>query len=1336
MRANLLMENGDTGLYGADQEAVLLDRDYLSEYQRSYDSSGPSLDGGFSLFSLFGGGRQTVTTLENSYSLAAPVLSDDGGWLFYLDDGGDAGDATNVRVAVMARNGSNSYDEGAALDDGGYGDSGLTAAGTGETAVAVWSRVTECPAVTEPGQAVTPDVQAGMLNSSDIMVAVRSRDGWTVTNLTRGNGVADLSPVVAANGSRILVAWRQVASTNASDLTSFDAKDAICYVVSNDGGEGWSEVKPLYNGTSGAVKSLEAAMLPGGGAAVVFTLQTGEPENGAYHQEIAYAIVGKDDSRSGGEPDVARYVQLTDDTNLDENPQIAAVSLGKEDVFVPGWYSLNPASGASDIRLAAIEADGNRVTGFVDALSTLIQNAEVGISSNFQFSKNAKELDDLSILWSDTVSEVGTAAHDCLSAIRFRTETDGSGTPKVSVTSAQTLVEMEDYTTIDNFNAYAGGDGELYAALQGTYYDYDRPETYTVEYSDGSTRTVRVASDKTSIYTTVGAYTDTLRVDSVLPDYAAIRKGSQVPVQVSVTNLGTTPLKQVDVSIGSQSTTFVEGNGSAFVAIGPGETRNLTAFYMVQTEGAIPDPDYKVTGTFQNGNDTKEGTLILNIPDLGISNNDILVDSVNGDRILQFTFYNLSDAALADSGREVKFQIYSDADCTNAIDPKYLTRIQAGRTGEPLLTVSGADLAAIDNGAYTMQYQFDLQSYIKEEGFADDAGEVRDGGVTVYAKAWVELPGDNGGEMLEYNSRNNVAALTFESLLKQADGIPTTVTSALDNSGETSQVTVTLQNNSMVQKTTGNVIYTLLDEAGNALEQQQSYTGGTGDNGLITLDVEGRKTLDTVTFSQKAVNVQVVYTDAVLDDESNTAITSLNLDGVPLSYDERSGTWRNTGIYEVPSSARLSITTADPRASVTVNGQPYKVPVQQTLTEGDTTVTITVTAADGKTTETYYLRLSKPIPVTGVTLDETELSMTVGDRAALTAEVLPADAWNRGVRWSSDAPGVVAVENGTITAVSAGTAQIRITTLDGGYSAVCAVTVSEKPARPGGSGGGTASSTYAVKAEPSEHGKVTASPTSASSGSTITLTVTPDSGYVLDTLTVTDSRGNEIKLTAQSGGKYTFTMPSGAVTVKATFAPLLGDTEKPCDGGVDCPSRTFTDLGGVGTWYHESVDYALRNNLMGGYGNGLFGPNNNLTRAQLAQILYNREGRPAVTGSSPFTDVANGAWYSDAITWAAANGIVGGYGGGLFGPNDNITREQLAAILWRYSRSPAATNKELHFNDADEISGYALDSIRWAVEHGILNGFGDGRLGPKGLATREQVAQMLKNFIENQEANT
>lgn len=281
----------------------------------------------------------------------------------------------------------------------------------------------------------------------------------------------------------------------------------------------------------------------------------------------------------------------------------------------------------------------------------------------------------------------------------------------------------------------------------------------------------------------------------------------------------------------------------------------------------------------------------------------------------------------------------------------------------------------------------------------------------------------------------------------------------------------------------------------------------------------------------------------------------------------------------------------------------------------------------------------------------------------------------------------------------------------------------------GGGGGGGSVSTYAVTVEKSEHGKVTSNRTNASSNSTVTLTVTPDSGYVLDTLTVTDSRGNEIKLTAQGGGKYTFTMPSRAVTVKASFVLLPDDTQKPCDGGADCPSRSFTDLGSVGTWYHEAVDYVLRNGLMGGYGNGTFGPNNNLTRAQFAQILFNKEGKPVVNYLLQYGDVAEGAWYTEAVRWATSQGVVGGYGNGLFGPNDNITREQLAVMLWRYAGSPAATDKELHFTDADQIGGYALEALRWAVENGVMNGKSGGVLDPQGLATRAQVAQMLMNFL-------
>ena len=284
---------------------------------------------------------------------------------------------------------------------------------------------------------------------------------------------------------------------------------------------------------------------------------------------------------------------------------------------------------------------------------------------------------------------------------------------------------------------------------------------------------------------------------------------------------------------------------------------------------------------------------------------------------------------------------------------------------------------------------------------------------------------------------------------------------------------------------------------------------------------------------------------------------------------------------------------------------------------------------------------------------------------------------------------------------------------------------------PGGSGGGSSDrgpSTYSVSIEKTEHGKVSASHSRASGGTRVTLTVTPDEGYDTSALTVTDRSGKTIVLTESGGGKYTFVMPSRAVTVKATFAPLPDDRLKPCDGGAECPSRNFTDLGTVGTWYHEAVDYVLRNHLMGGYGNGTFGPNNNLTRAQFAQILFNKEGRPVVDYLLRYSDVADGAWYTEAIRWATSRGIVSGYGNGTFGPNENITREQLAVMLWRYAGSPAAADKELRFTDADRAGGYALEALRWAVENGVMSGKGGGILDPQGLATRAQAAQVLKNL--------
>lgn len=146
--------------------------------------------------------------------------------------------------------------------------------------------------------------------------------------------------------------------------------------------------------------------------------------------------------------------------------------------------------------------------------------------------------------------------------------------------------------------------------------------------------------------------------------------------------------------------------------------------------------------------------------------------------------------------------------------------------------------------------------------------------------------------------------------------------------------------------------------------------------------------------------------------------------------------------------------------------------------------------------------------------------------------------------------------------------------------------------------------------------------------------------------------------------------------------------------------------------------------------NGLFMPNAPLTRAMLAQILYNKAGMPYTAGGQVFVDAPRGMWYSNAITWASSNGIANGYGGYLFGPNDSVTREQLAVMLWRYAGAPAS-NMPVTAADAGQISGFAWDAMSWAVERGVLNGHSDGRLDPKGVTTRAQAAQVLKNLWGN-----
>ena len=403
-----------------------------------------------------------------------------------------------------------------------------------------------------------------------------------------------------------------------------------------------------------------------------------------------------------------------------------------------------------------------------------------------------------------------------------------------------------------------------------------------------------------------------------------------------------------------------------------------------------------------------------------------------------------------------------------------------------------------------------------------------------------------------------------------------------------------------------------------------------------------------------------------------------------------------------------------------------------TAPEGETVTTTpdgTTTAPGGTTVEVGDTTITIGEDTIGATVDENgnitlpsggTVTLETGDGKTVTIEV-PKDG-----TVSVDNDGKIVLPGGSTVTVGDHTTTIPAA---GGNLNVStgAVTVNSS----GKPGSGSSTPTYTLTVKQTDNGTVTVSPKSPKQGAAVTITATPDQGYEVDEVIVTDRNGDTIRVKDKGDGMYTFTMPASKVEVKVTFI----ETDTACDGGEDCPSYHFADVDSA-AWYHLAVDYVVENGLMSGYGNGLFGPNDALSRAQLAQILYNQEGQPGVTDGSGFTDVADGAWHGDAVTWAAANGIVTGYGNGLFGPDDPITREQLAVMLWRYARFKGYDTTQggmviREFSDYESVSGYAMDAMTWAVNTGVISGYEDQTLRPQANATRAQAAQMLKNFFEN-----
>ena len=429
-------------------------------------------------------------------------------------------------------------------------------------------------------------------------------------------------------------------------------------------------------------------------------------------------------------------------------------------------------------------------------------------------------------------------------------------------------------------------------------------------------------------------------------------------------------------------------------------------------------------------------------------------------------------------------------------------------------------------------------------------------------------------------------------------------------------------------------------------------------------------------------------------------------------------------------------------------------------------------------TSLFYVTVTEAptIALTGLTVAPAKVNLELNATYQLSAVKEPVNAAGS-LTWASDKPAVAEVDNtGKVTAKAQGTAIITVSC--GDKKATCTVTVAhthdtgkqswaslndyehyrsctagdetkfaphritswtdngdgthtgtctdcgyvktEIPATGGGSssggGGGSSVTTYAITVKSAKNGDVTASHKTASKGTTVTLTVTPDKGYVLDTLNVLDSKNKAVKLT-EKNGKYTFTMPAGKVTVSAAFKAAAPASENP-----------FTDVPS-GAYYEDAVIWAVKEDITSGTSATTFNPDGSCTRAQAVTFLWRAAGSPEPKSAAmPFTDVPAGSYFEKAVLWAVENGITKGTSDTTFSPDASCTRAQIVTFLWRAGGSPAVSGNSA-FSDVAADAYYAA-AVAWAEKNGVTGGIGGGLFGSDNTCTRAQIVTFLHRAMK------
>ena len=889
--ASLRMAAAQSGMQVASGSATLQSRDYLEQYARTWGQPQQRM----MLFSLNSpSGLENIQTNANPTSY--PQLSDDGKVLVYINDG-NSSSIYDSRAHFSTLNGS-VYSTSSKIDDptgfSGYGDTSVSLSGTGSFAAAAWVRMgTDLPGK-NAGDAVTLEEQNLLMNSTEIVVSVYNGTTWTSTRLTN-DGTPDLAPATAVGGDgKAIVFWRNVytpdpGTQGSNNLLNFTTRDCIMYSCYDSTNGTWSKEKMLYNGATGSVKALQAAMLPDGTAMAVYSLdRSGTGDTSAY--EIAYCTVAAD-----GTPGTAMLA--TCDSNLDENPQVVAANFGSgDDRFVIGWHSVR--DGSSNIQLLAVDGSGIMSNSFPGSLSALTSSGNAVVGGDFRFaslSGNHRSRNDLTIVWNETVNNAnGAVDHGILKAAKLRYATN-----TYTLSAPLELAELPDRTLADHFDAYVSGPNQVQAAIQATRYDDENPQVI------GG---VTVPGEETILYTATSDFvTDAVAVEQIGVDYATLALNSLTPIHFTIRNTGLNDVTNLTVSLGSGETATLTEK------LLPNESTTLTVWHHVKDR--VTDPGYTITAA---GGIHENGTVYLDYPDIGISQMEVIAESA-GKRTVRMTLYNSSAATLAGGkNRKVKIAFYADDLHTEPAEVACTTNGVSVNGNEITISEDSA-LARIDQGTFTLDLTYDLGEYMTFIGKT----EIPNVGTYLYAEAWAEgkVGGTGSNQRLpEYNGSDSEASVHMTgALARTGEQLTMDVTQGNDGNGH-STAAITLRNNCLQSQTGAELVATLLDAAGTVLETKKTSIGGA-------ISGETFQT-ETVTFSRLGtrvvVRVAVPGKDLLTFEGLAVGLGDFTANGTNYTY-----TLRND------SGATSTLVTA-----VSGNGEPVSINGQALSTGGSATVAI------------------------------------------------------------------------------------------------------------------------------------------------------------------------------------------------------------------------------------------------------------------------------------------------------------------------------------------------------------------------------------------------------------